>query len=93
MSVEKELSKYLKEGDLNAYNTLFKTHYNKLYGYAFKLCNNSYQAKDIVQETFIKLWLNKEKIKTELSISNYLLKICHNEFLIHLRSKKKKRLF
>lgn len=93
MSVEKEFSKSLREGNLNAYNNLFKSHYNKLYGYALKLCHNSNLAKDIVQETFIKLWLNKEKINPELSISNYLLKICHNEFLNHLRSKKKEEAF
>lgn len=86
-------SKSLKNGSLKAYNELFSTHYSKLFNYALKLSNNEDIAKDIVQEAFIKLWLHRENIKPDLSISNYLLKICHNEFLIHARKKKKEKAF
>ena len=86
-------SESLKKGDFKAYNELFDTHYSKLFNYALKLSNNRNIAKDIVQETFIKLWLNKKNIKSDLPISNYLLKICHNEFLIHTRKKKKEKAF
>ena len=89
--MNEEFSKSLKKGDLKAYNKLFNTYYPKLFSYALKLSNDKSVAKDIVQEAFIKLWLNKQNIKPDLSIGNYLLKICHNEFLIHARKRKKER--
>ncbi len=91
--MSKEFHKQLKNGGLEAYNKLFTTHYSKLFNYAFKLSNDKDIAKDIVQETFIKLWLHRKNIKPELSISNYLFKICRNEFLIHARKKKKETAF
>ena len=91
--MNEEFSKSLKKGDLKAYNKLFKTYYPRLFSYALKLSNDKSIAKDIVQEAFIKLWLNKQNIKPELPIGNYLLKICHNEFLIHARKRKKERAF
>ncbi|MFV0248753.1 MAG: RNA polymerase sigma factor [Tenacibaculum sp.] len=89
--MDKEFSKSLKRGDLKAYNKLFNTYYPKLYNYTLKLTNNTSVAKDIVQETFIKLWLNKQHIKPHLSVVNYLVKICHNEFLMHVRKTNKDR--
>ncbi|WP_291870195.1 RNA polymerase sigma-70 factor [Maribacter sp.] len=89
--MNEEFSKSLKNGDLNAYNKLFNTYYSRLFNYALKLSNDKSVAKDVVQEAFIKLWLSKQNIKPDLSIGNYLLKICHNEFLIHARKRKKER--
>ena len=91
--MNEEFSESLKKGNFKAYNELFDTYYPRLFNYALKLSNNKNIAKDIVQEAFIKLWLNKEKIKSDLPIGNYLLKICHNEFLIHVRKKKTERAF
>lgn len=89
----KELSKHLKEGDLKAYNILFDTYFSRIFNYALKLSNDDALAKDIVQDTFVKLWTKREQINIELSIGNYLYKICKNEFLGYLRDKKKERAF
>ena len=91
--MSESFSQSLKNGDVDAYNKLFKTHYSKLYNYAFKLSNNEDLTQDIVQETFIKLWIHRKRIKPNLSISNYLLTICRNEFLSHARKRKKERAF
>lgn len=88
-----EFAKSLKEGNLKAYGELYKSHYPRLYNYAFKLSNDQNLSKDIVQETFIKFWLNRQNIKPDLSLDNYLLKICLNEFLGDRRTKQKERAF
>lgn len=91
--MSESFSQSLKNGNLDAYNKLFKMHYSKLYNYAYKLSNDNDIAQDIVQESFIKLWIHRKNIKPHLSIKNYLLKICRNEFLIYVRKKKKERAF
>lgn len=91
--MDHKFAKSLKEGDLEAYRVLYDTYYARLYNYAVKLSNDRNLSKDIVQESFLKLWLNREKIKPDLSLSNYLLKICLNEFLAHRRTKQKESVF
>lgn len=90
---DKELSTLIKEGDLRAYNDLFNNFYGRLYNFALKITNDESQAKDLVQDTFIKLWYKREKINIELSISSYLFKICKNEFLDSVRQKNKEKAF
>ena len=89
----KNLSKALKKGDLQAYNVLFNTYYARLFNYALKLANDESLAKDIVQDTFVKLWTKRKQINTDLSIANYLFKICKNEFLTYIRKENRDRTF
>jgi len=79
----------LKKGDLEAFNQLFYSNYNLLFNYILKLSNNSEIAKDVVQEAYIKLWEKRDTINPDLSVKHFLFKICHNEFLIYIRKKKK----
>ena len=91
--MEEKFCKSLKSGNLEAYNKLFETHYLLLFNYAYKLSNDRDISQDIVQESFIKLWIYRKNIKPHLSIGNYLLKICFNEFLIHDRKWKRENSF
>lgn len=77
--------------DLETFNGLFHTHYNLLFNYVLKLSHNQEIAKDVVQEAYIKLWENRDKINHNLCLENYLFKICHNEFLLYIRKSKKEK--
>lgn len=45
------------------YNITVKTHANNLYGYALKFLRNDDDAKDIVQDVFERLWLNRKSVE------------------------------
>ena len=45
-------------------------------------------AEDIVQETFIRLWNNRENLDATQSIKSYLYKIAYNYTLNHLEKQK-----
>lgn len=45
------------------YNTAVKTLSHRLFGYVFKSLRNEEDANDIVQESFLKLWQNREKVE------------------------------
>lgn len=75
--------------ELQLFNELFRSHYSLLHNYILKLSNCSEIAKDVVQEAYIKLWNKRQHLDSNLSVENYLFKICHNEFLIYIRKKKK----
>jgi RNA polymerase sigma-70 factor (ECF subfamily) len=59
-----------------------------VYSLAFKILNNEQEAKDIVQDTFIKVWLNLEKYNSDKKFANWLYTITMNLCLDKLRSLK-----
>jgi len=52
------------------------------------MIQDSNAAKDIIQETFIQLWRQRNDINVETSQSSYLYKAAKNKALEYLRSKK-----
>ena len=55
--------------------------------YVFSLSKNKEDAKDIVQNVFIKLWENREKADTIVSIKRFLYKAVYNRFIDLWRKK------
>lgn len=88
---DSDFSLHLKNGNLAAFEVLFDELYPKLYNYILKMSNNHDVAEDIVQNAFIKLWERKNTANSELSIENYLITICRNEYFHFLRKKKKEK--
>ena len=54
--VEEDLISRLKANDQEAYNHIFLTYYMELYYIALKYLDDTEDAKDMVQSTFIKIW-------------------------------------
>lgn len=59
-----------------------------IFNLAFRLCNNSEDADDLTQETFLRAIENYEKFRGEANIRTWLSKITINKFL---DSKRRKR--
>jgi RNA polymerase sigma factor (sigma-70 family) len=53
MTDERTLIASSKEGDSAALDTLVRTHQDRVYGFAMRMCRNVDDAKDILQETFL----------------------------------------
>ena len=51
---------------------------SKLFNYAHKLLNNTEEAEDIVQETLLKLWYNRENLERHQNISGLCMLITKN---------------
>jgi RNA polymerase sigma-70 factor (ECF subfamily) len=60
---------------------LYAEYFDLLYGYVFGMIRSHNQAKEIVQDTFIKVWLHRAKIDPELSFKAWLFKIAKNQLL------------
>ncbi len=71
----------LKKGDEEAYTFIIDTYYTKLCVYANSLIKDIYSAEDIVQNVLLKVWEQREKLKTELSLKSFLYKSVYNEFI------------
>lgn len=79
----------LKKGDTRAYQTIFDMYYTRLFSYVNTYTKNDSNTKDIVQETFIKLWNNRKNINVDASILAFLHKIAYNIFIDNYRKGKR----
>lgn len=83
------LIKELKKGNEAAYKQLYDMYYRSLVIYCFKLTNKLPLAEDIVQNTFIKIWTNREKITINSSLKSYLFRAVYNGFASEYNKKQR----
>lgn len=88
-NIEKELIKGLKMGVEHSYVLLFEKYYNGLCNYVYKLSQDYDLSKDLVQNVLVRFWEKRAFLSIETSLQNYLLRSCHNEFLMYVRKQKR----
>lgn len=75
---EKILLLKVAEGDENAFSTLFKTYYNHLGEYILRLTECQQLTQEIVQDVFLKIWLNRSSLAGIDCFKGYLLVVARN---------------
>jgi RNA polymerase sigma-70 factor (ECF subfamily) len=74
----KNIASQLRRGDVRAFDELYGLYSQRLYGFAFSMLKNKEDAKEVVQETFLKLWNKKQEINTSHSLKAFLFSIAYN---------------
>jgi RNA polymerase sigma factor (sigma-70 family) len=77
-----------KQGDTRAFGILMTEFQPLVFRLAFRLLGNENQAKDMVQEVFIKIWLQINRYKSQYNFSTWIYKITCNLCYDTLRSMK-----
>jgi RNA polymerase sigma-70 factor (family 1) len=72
-------------GDESAFSTIYERYSEKVYRLAFRFLKDKAQSEEIVQETFINLWLSREKLDSAGNIWLYLYVIAKRLSLNALR--------
>jgi RNA polymerase sigma-70 factor (family 1) len=75
---EPELLRLTAQGDESAFKSLFDQHWDHIYTVAFHLTKSVPLAEDMTQEIFLKVWLNREKLKDVEQFDNYLFIVARN---------------
>ena len=81
MTDEQALIAASKDGDRAALDTLVRTHQNRVYGFAMRMCRNVEDAKDILQETFLGMVRSIREFREESKFSTWLYRIAANACL------------
>lgn len=76
---ERLLVKQLIEGNKKAFRTLFDTYRPAIYGYTLRMLKSEFYAEGIVQDVFLKVWLHRDRLNSELSFKSYLFTIARND--------------
>jgi RNA polymerase sigma-70 factor (ECF subfamily) len=81
------LARGIKASDEQAFSELFHRTYPRLVKFAWRYTRAKPPAKDIVQESFVKLWEKRKYIDPDQSLMAYLFKIVRNQSLNMLRDR------
>jgi len=83
-----ELIASSKLNDHKAFRKIVECYQYMIYSLVFRMLCNEEEAKDTVQETFIKVWLNLSAYKTDKKFSTWIYAIASNLCLDKLKSSK-----
>lgn len=73
--------------DTNEYNAAVNAHSDALYRYAVRQLNDRDAAKDVVQECFLRLWKQVDRVQAS-KVRSYLFTAAHNTIVDHVRRRK-----
>src|SRR3569833_342235 len=59
---ENELFLHISRGDESAFRRLFELYRQRLFAFAWQLCHSAVDAEEIVQDVFLRLWEQREKL-------------------------------
>lgn len=82
---EKRLILSVKSGSEKAYRTLYEMWVSRLYQFVYQYVKSEETTDDVVQETFYRIWINREKLDAESSFKAYLFTIAYHLLLKELR--------
>lgn len=85
---EHQLIEMLREGDPLSFEILFQQYYARFYNFVHNLIKDSHNAEDIVQNVFMKVWINRKNLHPDQSIHNYIYVLTKHEVLNHIRDRK-----
>src|SRR5690606_19333586 len=74
-------------GDTQAFRAIVEDHQDFVFSVAHRFVNNARDAEDLTQETFLRLWKNLSRYKSEIKLTTWLYKIVTNVCLDYLKSK------
>ncbi len=86
---EKEILALLKRDNPSGLKLLFEEYHGSLCLLAYRMVADRDIAKDVVQEVFIKLWGNRQKLDITYSLSAYLKRSVINTALNYLEKDKR----
>jgi len=81
-----EIIRRLKNEDKLAVDELFSHYYARLYHFSKSILKVETGIDDILQDVFVKIWLNRQKIGNAETFNAYVFTITKNEVLNLIRS-------
>ena len=79
--------------DGSDFRQIIEDHSRPLYAHIRSIVLNHQDADDVLQNTFIKAWTNRESFRGDSELQTWLFRIATNEALQHLRKNRIRNLF
>jgi RNA polymerase sigma-70 factor (ECF subfamily) len=86
---DEEIAKHIQAGETDLFSYLINRYEAKISRYARKFLSDSDDINDVLQEIFIKVYININSFDVSRKFSPWIYRIAHNELVNALRKKKK----
>ena len=86
---DEEIVKLVRDRDKEIYSEIIKRYEDKLMRYAVRLVGNEQKASDVVQESFIKAFVNLKGFNIKKKFSSWIYRIVHNEAVNEMKKYKR----
>lgn len=77
-----------QDGDVDAFGELVGLYEKRVFHFVLRMTRQAHDAEDITQETFVKVWRNIRRFRSEYAFSTWLFTIARRTALNHLRASK-----
>lgn len=78
-----------QDGDVSAFEVLYRRHKDAIYRYLLRLCGHRDTAEDIFQEVWGKIVKARSSYRPTAKFTTFLYRVAHNCFIDHLRRNKR----
>ena len=89
---DEEIIDLIQKGNVDSFGILINRYKAKMMRYARKFLSDAEDISDIVQEVFIKVYINIQSFDISRKFSPWLYRIAHNELVNALKKRKKNTL-
>lgn len=79
-----------RDGDIDAFRSLVEQHSRYLFGVVFRLTRNAEDARDVVQDTWLKVHAQLGRFEARSEVRTWLTRIAVNCAIDHLRAARRR---
>jgi RNA polymerase sigma-70 factor (ECF subfamily) len=88
---DEEVAIQVQKGDIESFRILVERYEPKMTRYAKRFFFDGDEGKDLVQEVFIKAYVNIQSFDASRRFSPWIYRIAHNEFVNNIKKRQKER--
>ena len=84
-ATDEELMQRYRDGDANAFETLYARHKGQVYRYVLRQCGVAAQAEELFQDVWMNLIRARERYEPRAKFTTWLYTLAHNRVIDHYR--------
>jgi len=89
--IDEQLIRRFRDGNLDAFQQIYTTFCKPLYRFALSYLKDTFDAEEIVQDVFLKVWEKRAEADEHKSFKSYLYRITINKIFNELKHRVVKR--
>jgi RNA polymerase sigma-70 factor, ECF subfamily len=82
-----ELTKVAANGDMGAFEELYKRHHRRVYSICLRMLSSPTEAEDLTQDVFIQLYRKIGSFRGDSAFTTWLHRMTVNQVLMHFRKR------
>lgn len=86
-TTDHSLCRRAAKGDVEAFEVLYQRHHRRVFGICLRMVQNTPEAEDLTQETFIQLFRKIGSFRGDSAFTTWLHRMTVNQVLMHLRKR------